>query len=300
MISSSGAFILRRPTRCTFIRETSMRLLAFKTALILAVSLGSGVAPAEELSKPAPQQSPEFKFAGEEFYYSARLNNVEAMRIAVRAGDIKYKDKVAYVPISGSAQSTGFFHSIYPINDQANTFLNPQTYRPLRSEKYFDEKGDVRTYKVDFVHSTYRARVERERNDTQRRFQMAIPGTTHDMISWFYELRTREDFELGRQMTFYIYDGWKLSALRAKVVAKEDVYTPMGWFKAWRVDFERDVLNSRGQRDKEPILKVRTQRQSTASLWVSRDENRLPIKVAVSTPLGNAEAVLIKMKLASD
>jgi len=247
----------------------------------------------------AQEEAPKFRFANEEFYYSIRLNNVEAIRVGVRAGDVRFKDGKPYIPISGTAQSTGFFHSFYPINDRAHTFMNPMTYKPLRSEKYFDEKGDIRIYKVDFTHSTYHARVERERNDTQRRFNMAIPGTTHDMITWIYELRTREDFALNREMTFYVYDGWKLSAIRGKVVAKEDVHTPMGWFKAWRVDFERDVLNSRGQRNGEPILQVRDAGATTASFWVSRDENRLPIKVAISTPLGSAEAVLIKLKLAS-
>ncbi|MEZ4460195.1 MAG: DUF3108 domain-containing protein [bacterium] len=210
---------------------------------------------------------------------------------------MKYKKGQPYVAIAGTAQSTGFFDTIYTVNDKAHTFVHPDTYRPLRSEKYFDENGDVRSYKVDFSPDAYRARVEKNKDTRTRTFSAAIPGQTHDMISWFYELRTMPVFETGTDVSFYVYDGWKLSHIHGKVVGKEDVLTPVGWFKAWRIEMQRDVMNSRSQRNKEPILKVRDKAQSKATLWVSRDQNRLPIKLAVDTPLGQGEAILIKLKL---
>ena len=240
-----------------------------------------------------------FQFSGEEFYYSIRLNGAEAIRVGVRAGEVQYRKGVPYVPIAGTAQSTGIFDTVYPINDKANTFVNPDSFRPLRSEKYFDENGDTREYKVDFSHSVFQAKVEKNKDDRTRKFSMAIPGTTHDMISWFYELRTMNDFTVGRDVSFYVYDGWKLSHIHGKVTAKEDVLTPVGWFKAWRIEMTRDVMNSRSQRNQTPQLRVRDKNQSRATVWVSRDENRLPIKIAIDTPLGKGEAVLIKLKLAS-
>lgn len=257
---------------------------------LVAFCLGTGLAFAE----PPPH---DFKFAGEEFYYSIRFNGVEAIRVGVRAGEVKYRKGEPYVPIAGTAQSTGMFDTVYPVRDKANTYVDPVTFKPLRSEKFFDENGDMRTYKVDFSHGAYQARVEKFKDERTRKFSMAIPATTHDMISWFYELRTMEQFDVGTDVSFYIYDGWKLSRIHGKVAQKEDVLTPMGWFKAWRIDMKRDVLNSRSQRQKEPLLKVREQSQTNATLWVSRDANRLPIKVAVDTPLGKSEAVLIKLKL---
>ncbi len=245
------------------------------------------------------EQTPTFKFAGEEFYYSIQLNGVEAIRVSVRAGDVKYRKGRPYVPISGIANSTGFFDAVYSVRDKANTFIHPKSYRPMRSQKFFNENGDEREYHVDFTHSTYKARVKKVKKKRERKFTMAVPGTTHDMISWFYDLRTREEFHVGKVMTFYVYDGWKLSRITGRIAKKEDVYTPMGWFKAWRIDFDRDVLRSRRQRNKEPIMSVKTQSATQASLWVSRDENRLPIKVRVSTSMGTGEAVIIKYKPAN-
>lgn len=242
------------------------------------------------------QDPKDFRWRGEEIYYSLQLNGVEALRAGVRAGDVRTRKGRPYIPISGTAQSTGFFHSVYPVNDRANSFVDPFSYRPLRSEKYFEEAGKVRSYKVDFVHSLYRAKVVKEKPEYSRRFVKAIPGTTHDMFTWFYDLRDNYPFQLGQELTYYIYDGWKLSKLSGVVKAKEDLYTPMGWFKTYRIEFEREVLRSRHQKDRPPLLKVRDLDEQRATIWVSRDANMLPVKIALKTQWGVGEVVIIKYK----
>lgn len=242
-----------------------------------------------------------FRWPGEEFYFSIRLNGAEAMRASLRAGDLRRRNNRAYIPISAVAQSVGFFQGIYPIHDRANTFVDPADFRPLRSEKLFEERGETRTYKVDYAHSTYRAKVEKMKEKRTFRFNYSIPGTTHDMISWMYDLRSRESLKVGDAFTYYIYDGWKLSRVEMKVVGKEDVYTPMGWFKGWKISFAREVLKSHRQKGDngkpiKPLLRVKTPDKHAGHLFLSRDENRLPIKVSIDTKFGTSEALLIKYK----
>lgn len=244
---------------------------------------------------PAPLT---FQWAGEELYYSVRLNGVEAVRAGVRAGDVRYKDGHPYVAVSGTAQSTGIFDSIYPVNDRAHTYLNPRTLRPMRSEKFFDEAGNVRSYHVDYVHSTYQAKVRKERQESKtQKFSKAIPGTTNDMITWFYELRNKQDLRVGERLSYYVYDGWRLYKLEAHVVKEEDVYTPIGWFKTYKVDFSRTTLRSQRNRGDTPIISVAKPATPSGSLWLSRDTNLIPVKLAVVTEWGIGEAVLIKYKL---
>ncbi len=246
---------------------------------------------------PVPEKDPkDFRWRGEEIFYSLQLNGVEALRAGVRAGDVRMRKGRPYIPVSGTAQSTGFFHSVYPVNDRANTFLDPFSYRPLRSEKVFEEAGKTRSYEVDFIHSLYRARVVKAKPDFERKFIKAIPGTTHDMFTWFYDLRDNYPFKIGQELTYYVYDGWKLSKLTGVVKAKEDLYTPLGWFKTYRIEFVREVLRSRHQKNRPPILKVRELDEQRASIWVSRDENMIPVKIAMKTPWGVGEIVVIKYK----
>jgi hypothetical protein len=242
-----------------------------------------------------------FRWPGEEFYFSVRLNGAEAMRASLRAGDLRRVNNRSYVPISAVARSVGFFQGVYPIHDRANTFVDPIDFRPLRSEKLFEERGEKRSYKVDYTHSTYRAKVEKMKEKRTFRFNYSIPGTTHDMISWMYDLRSRESLKKGTEFTYYIYDGWKLSRVEMKVLGKEDVYTPMGWFKTWKISFGREVLKSHRQKGDngkpiKPLLRVKTPDKHAGHLYLSRDENRLPVKVAIGTKFGTSEALLIKYK----
>ncbi len=266
-----------------------------------ALSMGAVHATAQEApATEEPAQEVEFRYAGEELYYSIRLNGVEAIRAAARVGDVRYKEGHPYVAVSGTAQSAGIFHNIYPVNNRADTFFNPVSLRPLRSEKFFDESGKVRSYHVDFTHSTYRAKVLKTRDEQpRRRFTKPIPGTTHDMATWFFELRKHPDLKVGDEMAYFIYDGWKLYRLRARVVKKEDVYSPIGWFKSYRIDFTREALNTKRTKGAGPILSVSKPEEPSGSLWVSRDENLIPVKVSVNTQWGVGEALLIKYKLPS-
>ncbi len=285
--------------------------LAVATFAVVAISLllsgssyAEGMDPgAHEPASEAPTRSESavdsFRWPGEEFFYSIRLNGAEAMRASVRAGNARTANNQAYVPISGVARSVGFFEKIYPLDDRAHTFVDPLDHRPLRSEKFFEERGKTRTYKVDYKHGAYHAKVEKKRETRRSRFNYSIPNTTHDMLSWMYHLRARDQLAVGDELSYYVYDGWKLSRVDLEVLGKEDVYTPMGWFKGLKISFVREVMVSRRQKaddgtTKEPLLKIKSPRDKTGFLWLSRDENRLPIKVSIGTKFGTSEALLIK------
>jgi hypothetical protein len=276
-------------------------------------SVQAPLRPEMRIPRPVPlipvesaqvSEVPSFRWANEELYYSIRLNGVEAMRGVVRAGQPRISNNRAYVPISGTARSMGFFNSVYPLDDRANTFMNPVSHLPWRSEKLFDEKGTIRGYNVTYQHGGFEARVERRHNERVSNFTAPIPGETHDMLTWTYALRARERLELGDKFSYYIYDGWVLSRLDLEVVDREDVYTPMGWFKAWKVNFSREIMGTRAgpMRNNvrtEPIVRIREPARHTGSFWVSRDENHIPIKVAINTFLGVGEAVIIRYKPAN-
>ncbi|MEM1347373.1 MAG: DUF3108 domain-containing protein, partial [Myxococcota bacterium] len=188
----------------------------------------------------------------------------------------------------------------FPVDDRANTFIHPTSIKPLRTEKLFKEGGKERAYKVDYAHSLYRAKVDkRSRNpdkpERQRKFTKSIPGTTHDALSWLVHVRTRDDLRVGATFSYYIYDGWKLSRLDANVVGVEDVYTPMGWHRTWRIDLSREILNSRkNKKTGAPVLAVRTPAKPTGSLWLSQDDRRLPVKITMNSLHGMGEVVLVK------
>lgn len=284
-----------------------------KLAILLLGLMGLLGLPGTLLAEPGPVtsvgpvQNGTFPWVGEELFYSVRINGAEAMRAGIRSGEVRTRERGgSYVAISGMAQSRGFFNAIYPLDDRANTYLNPINFFPLRSEKVFDEAGKRRTYFVDYRQQRFEARVERERDDRLTRFTTPIPGSTHDMLTWIYALRGERNLAVGDQFSFYIYDGWLVSRLDLEVVGAEDLLTPMGWFKTWRVSFSREIMNvsgggedSNGQR-RPPNVSLRESGRHTGNLWFSRDENLLPVRATISTMLGSGEAVLIRYQPGSE
>ncbi len=240
----------------------------------------------------------EFPWAGEQFFYSLRVNGKEALRASFKAGDIAWsKDGDPYVPLGLSLHSLGFFDNVYPVDDRADTFIDPRTMLPYRTHKHFREAGDFRTYIVAYDHDDYRARVQRSNAKRTERFKNAIPRTTFDMISWLYHFRRRE-ISLDETYRYYIYDGWDLSLVHLEVVDREDLHTPAGRFKSWKIRFVRRTMdskrNNRGPTETAPIVRVDNPREHTGYFWLSRDQNHLPLRITIPTEFGAGEAVLIE------
>lgn len=249
--------------------------------------------------RPAPRanEGPVFPWTNEELFYSVRMAGSEAMRAVLRTGRLQNSGNRQYIPINGVARSRGFFHAIYPVDDKANTFFDPVSGRPLHSEKVFDENDRFRRYTVDYRHQDYTARVERKRNNRLARFKSRIPGETHDMITWLYDLRRTPNMSMGDEFSYYIYDGWLLSRVDLKVVDREDLLTPMGWFKTWRLDYTREIMDTDDDDDSDvgpPSTFIEEQARHSGSIWLSRDANLLPVRVTIDTMLGAGEAVLIR------
>lgn len=280
-------------------------------ALLALCALLFCMTPAVALADPGPatpssesSQEADFPWISEELYFSVRINGTEAMRAGLRTGTIRQREGHAYIPINGMARSRGFFNAVYPLDDRANTFLNPRDFRPLRSEKVFEEAGKKRSYFVDYRHNSFEAQVERTRENRTTQFNSPIPGRTHDMMTWIYDLRRVRTLSMGDQFSFYIYDGWLVSRLDLEVVGQEDLLTPMGWFKTWKLTFSREIMDVRRNRSNSdddddaeaipPDVSLREAARHSGHIWFSRDENLLPVRVTISTMLGSGEAVLIR------
>ena len=244
-----------------------------------------------------------FPWEGEELYYSVEVSGADAARASLQAGARKTKKGVTYVPIAGRAISHGFFAKSYPLDNQADTFIDLHTGQPIKSNKVIKENGTFRRYDVRFDPDGYAAKVNKElRNKGEkatkkRNFLRAVPDTIHDGLSWLYVLRG-EKLAKGDKYTYYIYDGWKLSRLAVTVVGTETVWTSVQEYKTVKVDIERTVLDSRwrGKKGKRgaPKLTNRDKPYYFSSIYFSDDALHIPVKVFVTSQKADSELKLVK------
>lgn len=222
------------------------------------VALASFGGPLTAQGKAAGSgKAPHFPWQDEELQYKIQVNGATAVMATLRSGKVRQLGEGAhYVPLSASAKSVGVFSAIYPVDDRANTFINPATLEPLRSEKVFREAGKERTYRVDFAPKAQQAKVHKTLKNGEEvarkyTFITEMPLTTDDALSWVYRVRALPEIKEGQTIELFLYDGWKLSRMDLKIVGQEDVHTPAGWFKgAWKIEVHRELLRTRTRRDK--------------------------------------------------
>mgnify|MGYP000633867029 CR=1 FL=1 len=289
------------------IQRTSLqaKLLAALAAPLLLLTPQQSQAEKPEYTDTLEKARHAFNWQGEELYYKIKVNDADAAHAVIRVGEVRLLKDQPYVALSAKAKSVGLFDSIYPMDDRANTFFDPHNFTPLRSEKFFKEAGKARTYKVDYDHNTFKAKVhkiwhksEKNPKEKERKYTRAIPGLTHDALSWFFDLRSKKDFTPDEVYSYYIDDGWKLSRVDLTVIGEERVLTPMGWFNSTRFDFSREDLKAthkiKDGKHTEPTLKVRKPGKPFGSVWLSNDARRIPVKIQVVSTLGTGEVFLAK------
>lgn len=256
--------------------------------------------PVGAASEKRPKAEP-FRFEGEELYFSVEVSGTDAARASVRVGKRQTVRGVTYVPVAANAITHGFFAKSYPVDNKADTFIDVGTLQPIKSDKFIKEKDEERTYKVRYNPKTFTATVDRElgkgKQAEKRTFDRAVPSTIHDGISWMYELRLMP-LKKGDVYTFYIYDGWKLSRLKATVVGNEKAWTPIQEYDAIKVDIEREVLNSRwpkGTRNRtNPSLSRREKPYYFATVHLSADPQHIPVRIFVTSSKADSDLKLVK------
>lgn len=241
-----------------------------------------------------------FPWKGEQVAYTVSMAGAEILHAALAAGSEQLtEDGVPYIPVSGVAESIPgtLFGSIYPITDSAEAYIDPQTWRPFRSITDLHEKDKSRTYYVDYDFKGFIARAEKHTpTGVHKRFKH-IPLNTHSSLSWIYAMRSMPLGD-GAQMSWYEYDGWKLNRFTLIAQAAEEIWTPIGFFDTWRVDIYREVLNSHIPEGalagvyNEPQLTTVDPRKFIGNVWLSSDERRIPVRMGISTTLGDIEILL--------
>lgn len=260
--------------------------------------------PKEKMAK-APAR--DFRWEGEELYYSVEISGTDAARASVRIGKRKTAKGVTFVPVASDAISHGFFAKTYPVDNRADTFVDVSTFQPIKADKIIRENGSERTYRVRYQPGNFTALVQKEMKEKgkkgQRSYERAVPAEIHDGLSWMFDLRARP-LKAGDVYTYYIYDGWKLSRLKAKVVGKEKAWTPLKEYDAIKIDVEREVLRSHWSKKTKagrgaPTMSRREKPYYFSTIHLSDDEHHVPVKIFVTSSQADSELKLVQYKAPS-
>ncbi|TLX70928.1 DUF3108 domain-containing protein [Labilibacter sediminis] len=172
-------------------------------------------------------------------------------------------------------KSAGIVEALYKIRDKYTSFIDVETDQPVKSIRDIRE-GRYRYYNE--VLYDYESEVEDSITiQSKRSGEVKVPKNIHDIVSAFYFARRfhfNDQMVKGEIISFKTYFGDEIFPLKIKYVGIETIKTKFGKMECYLFHPVTEV--GRAFKTEEDM-----------KLWVSRDDNRIPIKAKVNLKVGS-------------
>ncbi|TLP75391.1 DUF3108 domain-containing protein [Maribacter sp. ACAM166] len=189
-------------------------------------------------------------------------------------------DKSVY-HVVGHGETTGIASWFFKVEDTYESYFDKEDGRPYRFVRKINEGGYTKDVEINFNYKEAKAELNDKKN--KKKLNFTLQGNIQDLISAFYFLRNNyktEDLEEGKAITLkMLYDDDGVFNFKLKYLGKEIINTKYG--KVECLKFRPLVQSGRIFKEQESL-----------SLWVSNDDNRIPIRIKADLAVGAIKADL--------
>lgn len=232
---------------------------------------GSGPSPPTGNAKSAPMADVPFRI-GEQLTYQVYLANTEqpvgTITFALKArGRYFNRDGLLF---SVTAQTTPPGSRVFQVNDQINSYVDPTTLLPFRTELNLTEGK----YRANLGYNLDQNRGAAVADSKER---IEIPVGTHDLISAVYAIRT--------------FDLWPKKRNAISIMATTQPRT------LFVESLRRETIEIGSQKISAILVTLTTDDpqgdRMQIRMWIGDDTRHLPLRIAAVTPFGAVRADLI-------
>lgn len=243
--------------------------------IILALIVGLNSVSAQE--KSAFQDGEWFKF---DMSYS---NFLTAGTATLEVDETTLNGKPVY-HIVGKGWTTGAIKWFFKVKDRYESYIDKDTGMPYKFIRKIDEGGHTKDLEIDFDHIKKEAFIENKKHKTTKK--VAIEQDVQDMVSAFYYLRNNYDTESikdGEVVQLNMFFDEENYIFKLKYLGRETIDTAFGRVKTLK--FRPYVMAGRVFKEQESL-----------TLWVSADDNKIPLKIKADLAVGSLQANLEAFK----
>ncbi|MBK1880157.1 DUF3108 domain-containing protein [Pelagicoccus mobilis] len=267
-------------------------LLAFCLAVLVPAALEAGYGNDAFEDDPSLRQKddlewPEVEFpsadergkgfkAGETFSYRARWG------IFKKAGSMSFSTENApnsggkAITVRTDVASRGLIKKLYPLQMKAIALIDTENWRVVRNQTLeksgSDHKSNVTLFDFDRMLMNYEDKFRPERNHI-RELPYDCPV---DYASAFLQIRGF-DLEVGTVYPLFITTKGKFYYAQLKVMEMETLKTVLGEKECFRLEPISSYPQSKVFREGGKM-----------ALWVTNDQDRIPVQLEVKAPVGTA------------
>ena len=226
--------------------------------------------------------NPAFK-AGEWFKFRIHYGIFNASYATIELREAEWNGKPAFYA-KGIGRTTGLARLFFKVDDYYSSYFTKDDNRPLHFIRNINEGGYKKHLKIDFDHLKKQATVIDIKKETTGIYN--TDPDIQDLISFVYYLRKQLDVDAIKKDEFVVVNLFFDSenyAFKFKFVGIETIKTKFGKVKTLK--FRPYVQSGRVFRSSESI-----------TLWVSSDDNKIPLRLQADLSVGSIIADLDAFK----
>ncbi len=221
---------------------------------------------------------------GEWFKFKMSYSNfLKAGEATLEVKDEMLNGKSVYHVI-GNGWTTGMVNWFFPVKDLYESYFDKITNKPYKFIRKINEGGHTKDIVIDFDHASLKAHINNKKYN--KKTEVTFLENAQDMISAFYYLRNTYDtktIKIGEEKSFVMFFDAENFNFKLKFLGYDTIETKFGKVKCLK--FRPSVLAGRVFKEKESL-----------TLWVSHDDNKMPLRLKANLAVGSMRADLIEFK----
>lgn len=234
------------------------------------------------MSLQAQTKDTAFK-TGEWFKFRIHYGFINASYATLEVKD-SYLNGKSVFHVVGKGKTTGLARWFFKVDDNYESFFDKKTGQPYKFIRKIDEGGHTKDIEIDFDHDKKKALVNNKKHKTKSYY--TIENDVQDMVSAFYYLRNNydiSDVKEGDEIVLNMFFDKENFKFKLKFLGRETMRTKFG--KVPCLKFRPFVQKGRVFKENESL-----------TLWVSDDENKIPIRIKAKLAVGSLKADLDAFK----
>lgn len=227
-------------------------------------------------------QSSAFK-AGEYFKFQVSYGFINAGIATLELKETTYNGKSVY-HAKGDGHTTGLSKTFFKVKDDYQSYFDKTTGQPYRFIRKINEGGYTKNQEGFINYTTNTVLLKDYKAKTEKTYN--VNSKIQDVISSFYYLRNHDklnNIKAGETIQIDMFFDDEIFKFKLKFMGYEKIKTKFGTINSMK--FRPYVMSGRVFKEEESL-----------TLWVSNDENKVPLKIQASLLVGSLKAELIQYK----
>lgn len=220
---------------------------------------------------------------GEHFKFRIHYGVVNAGYATLDIKEAVRDNKKVY-HVVGNGYTTGMTKFFFKVNDNYESYFDKVTGKPYQYVRKIDEGGYTKDQEGFFNQDNNTVLVKDYKHKKQK--TISVTENVQDIVSIFYYLRNHpkvDKMNIGESISADMFFDDEVIKFRLKFIGREDLKTKFGTIST--MIFRPLVQAGRVFKEEESL-----------TVWISDDENKIPLRIKASLAVGSLKADLEEYK----